>query len=175
MYQPNIGRGRSYLNHGFEGRLMEGWGIVGITTLQAGLPFDVFGYRDSQHMGLSDRAEVVGSTAISAGAPRTQTGPPLSAFGLADYDSVSNLSRNKFYGPGINNWNVSLLKDQSITERVKLQLRFEFYNLFNRVQFGQPDNFTGDTGTFGFSNSQIGQPDATTGARQIQFAMKLLF
>ncbi len=174
-YQPNLGRGRAYLNHGAVGRFMEGWEISGITTFQTGLPFDVFGDRDSQHTGLSDRAELVGPTAIPAGAPRIQTGPPLSAFALPDYDTASNLSRNKFYGPGINNWNMSLLKDQSITERVKLQLRFEFYNLFNRVQFGQPDNLIADTGTFGLSSSQVGQPDATTGARQIQFAMKLLF
>ena len=174
-YQPNIGRGRSYMNHGVGGRLMEGWEIVGIATFQGGLPFDVFGTRDSQHTGLSDRAELVGSTAVPAGAPRTQTGPPLSAFGLAPYDSPSNLGRNRFYGPGINNWNLSVLKDQGITERVKMQFRFEFYNLFNRVQFGQPDNLIADTGTFGLSSSQVGQPDATTGARQIQVAMKLIF
>jgi len=175
IYQPNMGRGRAYLNNGFAGRFMEGWEISGITVLQAGLPFDVFGNRDSQHTGLSDRAELVGSTAIPAGAPRTQTGPPRSAFALPDYDTASNLSRNKFHGPGVNNWNVSLLKNQAITERVKLQLRFEFYNLFNRVQFAQPDNAIADTGTFGLSSSQVGQPDATTGARQIQFAMKLIF
>jgi hypothetical protein len=175
LYQPNIGRGRTYLNHGAVGRFMEGWEIVGITTFQTGLPYDIFGDRENQHTGLSDRAELVGPTAIPAGAPRIQTGPPLSAFALPDYDTASNLSRNRFFSPGINNWNMSLLKDQSITERVKLQLRFEFYNLFNRVEFGQPDNLIADTGTFGLSSSQVGQPDATTGARQIQFAMKLLF
>ena len=67
------------------------------------------------------------------------------------------------------------MKNQDITERVKLQLRFEFYNLFNRVQFGQPDNAIADIGTFGTSSSQLGQPDGTTGARQIQFGLKLLF
>jgi hypothetical protein len=175
LYQPNIGRGRGYLNHGVAGRFMEGWELNGIATFQTGLPFDVFGYRENQHTGLSDRAEIVGNPAIPAGSPRIQTGPPLSAFGLPDYDTASNLGRNRFYGPGIDNFNVSLLKTQSITEQVKLQMRFEFYNLFNRVQFGQPDNAIGDTGTFGTSSSQVGEPDGTTGARQIQFAMKLLF
>ena len=154
---------------------MEGWSLSGITTLQTGQPYDVFGTRDNQHTGLSDRPNVVGSTVIPAGHPRTQTGPPLSAFALAPYDQASNLSRNRFFGPGINNWNAALLKDQAITERVKLQLRFEFYNLFNRVQFGQPGNALGAPGTFGISTSQVGQPDATTGARQIQFGLKLIF
>ncbi len=175
VYQPNLGRGRGYLNQGAVGRLMEGWELSGITTFQTGLPFDIFGYRENQHTGLSDRGELIGNPAIPANHPRQQTGPPLSAFGLPDYDTASNLGRNRFYGPGINNWNVALMKDQSVTERVKLQLRFEFYNLFNRVQFSQPDNAMSDTGTFGTSSSQVGQPDGTTGARQIQFALKLIF
>ena len=60
-------------------------------------------------------------------------------------------------------------------ERLKLELRFEFYNLFNRPQFGQPDNLIQDTQSFGQSSTQIGQPDFTTGARQIQFGAKLVF
>jgi hypothetical protein len=175
IYQPNLGRGRGYLNHGAAGRLLEGWEITGITTFQSGLPFDLFGNRDSEHTGLSDRPDVIGATAIPAGAPRIQTGPPLSAFALVPYDQAPNLTRNLFYGPGINNWNVLLSKDNSITERVKLQLRFEFYNLFNRVQFGQPDNLIQHTSSFGMSSSQVGQPDGTTGARQIQFGAKLIF
>jgi hypothetical protein len=175
LYQPNLGRGRAFLNHGAAGRIMEGWQLSGISTFQTGLPFEIFGDRDSQHTGLADRAEIIGPAAIPANHPRLETGPPLSAFGLANYDFASNLSRNKFYGPGINNWNVALMKDQSLSDRVRLQLRFEFYNLFNRVQFGQPDNAIADVGTFGTSSSQDGQPDGTTGARQIQFALKFIF
>jgi hypothetical protein len=58
---------------------------------------------------------------------------------------------------------------------VRLETRFEFYNLFNRVEFSQPDNDLSDTGTFGFSNSSSTRPDGTTSARQLQFAMKLTF
>ncbi len=175
VYEPNLGKGRGHLNSGLVGKVMEGWELTGITTFQTGVPYDIFGDRDSQHTGLSDRPDVVGPTAIPAGSPRVQIGPPLSAFALADYDTSSNLSRNKFYGPGINNWNTAVLKNQGITERVKLQIRVEFYNLFNRVQFGQPDNATGDAGTFGTAYYQVGQPDGTTGARQIQFGLKLLY
>lgn len=175
IYQPNIGRGRGRLAGGTTGRLLEGWQIAGITTFQTGLPFDVFGNRDSQHTGLSDRAELVGPSGIPANAPTTQTGPALSSFERAPFGTASNLARNSFFGPGINNFNVLVSKDQVLTERLKLQLRFEFYNLFNRVQFGQPDNLIQNTQSFGTSSSQVGQPDGTTGARQIQFAMKLIF
>jgi hypothetical protein len=175
VYQPNLGRGRGYLNHGVTGRVMEGWELTGIATFQTGQPYDIFGDQDSQHTGLSDRAMIIGPRGIPPGADKTQTGPALTSFTNAPYDSESNLTRNQFFGPGINNWNVAFLKDQSIKEGIKLQIRFEFYNLFNRVQFGQPGNDIASPGTFGISTAEVEQPDATTGARQIQFGLKLLF
>jgi hypothetical protein len=47
--------------------------------------------------------------------------------------------------------------------------------LFNRVWFGLPGNLTPNPDTFGQSTSEVRQPDLTTGARQIQFGMKLSF
>jgi hypothetical protein len=93
----------------------------------------------------------------------------------------SNVYRNHFYGPGYINWDTVLAKNTPITERVKCELRFEFYNLFNHPNFGQPDNLLShwnpgnQTGTFGFSTSQVGRSDGTTGARQVQIAAKLTF
>ncbi len=174
IYQPNIGRGRGRLNSGAVGRVLEGWRVSGITAFQSGLPYDIFANRDSQHTGLSDRATIIGPKTIPSGQGATQTGPALSSFERTPYDFASNLSRNQFFGPGVDNWNVVLAKDTPIRERLKLELRFEFYNLFNRVQFLQPDNLIQDT-TFGQSSGTIVQPDGTTGARQIQFGAKLIF
>ena len=84
----------------------------------------------------------------------------------------SNLLRNQFTGPGINNWDVSLAKTTAINERFTLQLRFEFYNLFNRTQFAKPDTNIQDA-LFGYSSAQVGQNDGTTGARQVQIGAKL--
>jgi hypothetical protein len=68
-----------------------------------------------------------------------------------------------------------ITKRYGIGERMKLDMRFEFYNLFNRVQFNQPDNLVFDTAGFGHSTSEYIRPDFTTGARQIQFGLKLSF
>jgi hypothetical protein len=68
-----------------------------------------------------------------------------------------------------------LQKTSRLSERVNLQLRAESYNLFNRVQFGQPGNLIFNPGTFGQSTSEARQADLTTGARQMQFGMKLSF
>ncbi len=44
-----------------------------------------------------------------------------------------NVSRNKYYGPGYGDLDLSFIKNIPITERVKIQLRADFFNLFNRI------------------------------------------
>jgi len=40
-----------------------------------------------------------------------------------------------FHGPGVNNWDMALLKDTKLTESVNLEFRAEFFNIFNHAQF----------------------------------------
>jgi len=171
-----FGRGRAYLAEGFAGKIFEGWEVAGITTLSGGLPYDIFTALDTAHTGQQQRPDY-----NAAGAPlprsksRTQTGPNLGLFSDPAWGSAGNLGRNQFYGPGVNNWDMLLQKTLNLSERVNLQFRAESYNVFNRVQFGQPGNLTFDPGTFGQSTSEVKRPDLTTGARQIQFGMKVSF
>jgi len=193
IYQPGIGRGKSLLNHGFVGRVFEGWQLSGIASFQTGLPYDIFGPLDTLHTGLSDRATVINPSVLKTvpasgkinAAGGVFTGFNSAAFNLEDGVSApipwgipANVDRNNWYGPGINNWDMSLSKMTALGERVKLQLRFEVYNVFNRVQFAKPaGNGLNDTNNpdFGYSLSQVGQNDGTTGARQIQLGGKLTF
>jgi hypothetical protein len=56
-----------------------------------------------------------------------------------------NVSRNKFYGPGFKDVDLSFIKNLPITERVKIQLRAEMFNLFNRINFASgPGAVNGD-------------------------------
>ena len=87
--------------------------------------------------------------------------------------SVGNEARtnSRLRGHGIANYNVSLAKSTEITERFKLEFRAEIFNLFNRVQFAQP-NLTITTAanpTTGFTTAQLNQP------RLIQLGMRLRF
>jgi hypothetical protein len=175
IYEPNIGRGRAHLSAGIVGRVLEGWSITGLVSAQTGHPYDIFGNRDSNHTGLSARATIIGSPSQPAGVDETFTGPALSAFELTPYNQQPNLSKNFFYGPNEVNVDSALLKNTSITERAKLQLRFEFFNLFNHTQFGQPGNAIAAPGTFGVSTSTLTRADGTTSARQIQVAGKIIF
>jgi hypothetical protein len=71
-------------------------------------------------------------------------------------------------GPGVNNFDFSVFKDFKLVERVALQFRAEAFNLFNRVQFGFP-NQSLSSGQFGVISSAANSP------RQLQFALKVLF
>jgi Carboxypeptidase regulatory-like domain/TonB dependent receptor len=189
VYHPNIGLGRGHFNEGVVGRALEGWEVSGIAAWQTGLPYDIFGFLDTLHTGLADRATIVNrsvlktvpaSGPILTGGSGVFTGYNLAAFNPEDgsipipWGIPANVERNQFYGPGINNWNVILAKDTKIKDKLDFQLRFEFYNLFNRTQFTKPDNNIGDV-NFGYSTSQVGQNDGTTGARQVQIGAKLNF
>jgi hypothetical protein len=171
-----FGRGHARLAEGSADKIFGGWEVAGITTLSSGLPYDIFTPFDTAHTGQLQRPDYnAAGTPLPVGSPRTQTGPNLSLFSNPGWGSAGNLGRNRFYGPGVNNWDMLLQKTLSLSERVNLQFRTESYNLFNRVQFGQPGNLTSNPGTFGQSTSEVKRPDLTTGARQIQFGMKLSF
>jgi len=175
IYEIPLGRGRQFLSEGAFGRVFEGWQFSGIYIVSDGLPFSIFGNRDTEHTGLSARANLVGNPAIPSGADRLQTGPPFSAFDFAPFNAAGNVGRNAFTGPGVNNWDVVLAKTTSVTERIKFELRFEFYNIFNRAQLGTPGNSIASPGTFGMSTFQVGRPDGTAGSRQVQFGAKVHF
>ena len=183
-----VGRGHDHLGEGFAGKVFQGWEVSGITSFSTGLPYDIFTPTDTAHTGQEQRPDYNPSGVPAAvSSPRTQTGPNLgtgcqlgqpsapSCFFPDALWTAGNLGRNHFYGPGINNWDIALQRTSRLSERVSLQLRAESYNLFNRVQFGQPGNLTSDPGTFGQSTTEAKQPDLTTGARQLQFGMKLSF
>ena len=90
----------------------------------------------------------------------TFTLPPVNA-------PFGNLSRNAFRTPGFEQWDLALDKTFQIHEDVRLQFRSEFFNVLNHTNFGIPDTKTTD--------AAFGTIRSTYPARQIQFALKLLF
>jgi hypothetical protein len=188
IYQPNIGRGKTFLSDGILGRALEGWEISGVAQFQSGLPYDIYGPLDTLHTNFADRATVVNSSVLKT-TPSTGrissslgvfTGENPAGFNPDDgsipipWDIPANVVRNNWYGPGLNDWAISFSKMTSLTERFKLQLRFETYNLFNRPEFTKPNNIIGSPNE-GYSLGTITLNDGTTSARQIQIAGKIIF
>ena len=73
----------------------------------------------------------------------------------------------KLNGPGLNNWDLALMKDLRITESKKLEFRGEFFNAFNHAQFGLPSG--------NVLSSNFGFVTAANAARIGQVAIKLYF
>jgi len=171
-----FGRGKSHLSTGFAGRAFEGWSWSGIATIQTGFPFEIFESGvDSDGTGAQQRASYAASPVsipFQSGLP--VTGPNAGLFTFPLFGGPGNVRRNSFYGPGFKSWDMVVAKNTKLTERMSLEFRSEFYNILNHPNFQQPDQFINDA-TFGESSAQVGRPDGTTGARQLQFAMKLKF
>lgn len=171
-----VGTGTAHLGEGALGWLLGNWGVSGISIFSSGLPYDIFTNVDSEHTGQAARPFYnPSSTPAPSSDPRVQTGPSVAFFSNPVFGLPGNVGRNMFCGPGINNTDMVLTKRFDLGERVKLDLRFEVYNLFNRVQFNQPDNLIYDVAGFGHSTSEVLRPDGTTGARQAQIGVKLSF
>jgi hypothetical protein len=105
---------------------------------------------------------------------RPIAGPAIQYFNPACYTleplgTEGNVGRDSIYGPGLMNVDLSIIKRTKITETLNSEFRAEFFNLFNRANFGQPNAavFTGPT------SGQI--TTLATPPRQIQFALKLVF
>ncbi len=187
-WQIPVGRGHQHLQTGAASGILGGWTVSGISTFSSGLPYDIFANADTGHTGLFARPDLNTSAIIPPSSdPRTQTGPSFALLSLPAFGSGGNLGRNHFRGRGIKNSDAVLNKQLGIRDRVKLDVRFEFYNLFNRVQFSPPLNVLdfnpmappntppSNADVFGHSLTEFSRPDFTTGARQIQLGMKLSF
>jgi Carboxypeptidase regulatory-like domain len=65
-----------------------------------------------------------------------------------------NLARNKYYGPGFGDVDLSFIKNIPIKERVKLQLRADFFNLLNRINLS--GGFPGEYAAGGIGSPYAG-------------------
>jgi hypothetical protein len=182
-YELPIGAGKGFLSNGVVGKVLEGIQISGIVSAQTGHPYTIFtAALDNGRNGVASFSypDVIGNP-YGGPAPRiNDSGVRTGAFNLDAFSTtflghIGNSGRNQFYGPHYTDADMVLMKNMRITERFKIQLRSEFFNLLNHPQFGHPDNFIEDTTSFGRSSSTLTRPDSTTSARQIQLALKLLF
>jgi hypothetical protein len=100
------------------------------------------------------------------------------AFSSPAPGSFGNFRRNSIYGPGIDNWNMSLFKNFIFTESMRIQLRFEAYNVFNHTQWANVNNGLSApvNGTsFAATPGASGQITSARDPRQLQLGGKFYF
>jgi hypothetical protein len=95
------------------------------------------------------------------------------AFVLPAPGTFGNLGRGTLTGPGLADVDLSLFKNTAVSERTSLQFRAEFFNAFNRVNFGPPNTTVFSNGAISASAGLITM--LATNPRQIQFGLKLIF
>jgi hypothetical protein len=92
--------------------------------------------------------------------------------GMGLIDSSQRLGRGAFRTPGLLNMDASFSKRIRLDENYSLQIRSEFFNLLNRVNFAPPEQQISNP-NFGVSSNQL--LINNTQSRQIQFGLKLEF
>jgi hypothetical protein len=171
-----------------------GWSVNGIYSYGSGLPFNLldgfnnsrngdttFPDRPSLNPGFSNNP-ISGVSAGCAGAgilPGQKLGTPERwfdpcAFSLSPLGTYGNLGRNTVIGPGVNNVDFTLLKATALTERTKLEFRWELFNILNHAQFAVP-NLTVFTSARGYNGSAGTITSTARDNRQMQLGLKLIF
>jgi len=176
-HQLPFGRG----GHWFD-KVIGGWYTSGIFTYASGLPLDfiqgqcqefgqgIFGNCDAvvptEHFGLSVHKGVVGSGGVGTNAGGRGTGLSGFASPEAAYKSFRLLrisedtNRQRGAIRGLARWNLdmSVGKETTITERVRVRFSADFTNILNRVEFGDPGLDFTDPASFGVLTGQYNQP-----------------
>ena len=149
-----------------------GWQANGLVSLQSGTPINVLTGADNALSGNpNQRPNVIGNPVLPGGrstAAEIAEWFNPAAFAVPAAGTYGNAGRNALIGPGAKVANLALIKNFGVPfrEGMRLQFRSEFFNLFNTVNFSNPNATLG---------ASMGRITSTSGARVIQFALKLLF
>jgi hypothetical protein len=121
-------------------RLGSGWELNSIVTVQSGRPIPIANSTDtSGRFYFNQRPNVVPGVnpILPNWTPSTGYLNPL-AFVQPAYGTFGDLGRDSIFGPGLANVDFSITKNTRLTERLNLQLRAEFFNIFNHPNFALP-------------------------------------
>ena len=156
--------------------VVEGWQLNTILNYFDGLPFSVSsssGVGD----GITPRAQLLpgfGNGSLPSGQRTLQHWFNTGAFTNPVTGTWGNSGRNILQGPGTKTVDFSFFKNTHVTESKALQLRAEFFNLFNTPQFDNP-GATAGTGAIGTISSAGSESTFQRIGRQVQLAAKITF
>jgi len=149
-------------------RLASGWKLSGVTRFATGFPVGLSESDDNSLLGTSGsgiggEVDVPNYTPGSLNRTNPRSGLPYfntSLFSPEALGQFGDADRRFFHGPGLNNFDMALVKDLRLTESKSMEFRAEWFNIFNHAQFGSP-NGNVDSSIFGLVTSanapRIGQ------------------
>ncbi len=171
-----FGRGRRWLDRGgVANAVLGGWQLTGWLSAQTGMYFSPQLSNSAQYLGTGGvgiwRPDLVGDWRLDNPTPDLWFNP--AAF-VRPCDPDGNncrfgtLGRNNLQEPGMFDWTAALGKRFDISERIKLEFRWEVLNILNHPTYGTP-NRTVDSPDAGIIRATLSQP------RQMQFGLRLAF
>ena len=173
--------------HGWTEQVFNGWQLSSLWVLHGGQPFNITGNTNRPGLWVFGNPFAgVSHTFSAANGGEQWVNPGVFCNPLASppdprCDTLSpmgNLSRNKWYGPTFKDFDFSIFKNFSITERIKLQLRGEIYNIGNRINLASGAGSV--SGSTGFVTDTIGDFNGAPGLgpgepRNAQLVAKIIF
>ncbi len=178
LYELPFGKGHKFLGsvNGIGGKLLSGWQINSLGLLHTGIAtFPTIGVNTFGNSNLTNqRPDVVAGISTT---PATQSVAQFwnpAAFSIPLKGTFGNAGRGTLYGPNFVDFDASLMKQTSLSERTKLEFRAEVFNLFNHPNFDLPNAVIG-TPSFGQIFNTYGRTLGLGTSRQMQMALKLRF
>ena len=161
-------------------RWTEGWEISGITRFSTGLPVTLINNGDNSLLGAEPNGinnHGVDEPDVAAGSlnlnHNPRNGQAYFNTGLFSENALGtpgDASRRYFHGPGMENFDMALLKNLRLTESKSLQFRLEAFNVFNHAQFFGPQAVDGN-----ISSATFGQVVSAAAPRLVQLGAKFAF
>lgn len=165
---------------GRKNRWTSGWSLSGITRLSSGLPVTLYNNTDTSLLGTipnginSDGIDtpnvVSGDLAVNTDPRNGRDAFNTWMFSMPEIGTAGTAARRFFYGPGMINFDIALLKKLRLSETRSFDLRFEAFNAFNHAQFFGAAAVNGNISSPGFGRVvSAGTP------RVVQVAAKFHF
>ncbi len=161
-------------------RWTKGWEFSGITRFSSGLPVTLLNYGDNSLLGAEpnginnfgvDQPDVAaGSLNLNHNLRNGQSYFNAALFSQNALGTPGNAPRRYFHGPGMENFDMALLKNLRLTEAKSLQFRLEAFNVFNHAQFFGPQAVDGN-----ISSGTFGQVVSAAAPRLVQLGAKFTF
>ena len=161
-------------------RLTEDWSLSGTARFATGFPVTLFDNSDNSLLGtlgngannylLDTPQHLPGPLKINTNGRNGRPAFDTSLFPEETLGQLGNAKRRNFYGPGIDNFDMTLQKNLRLTEARSLEFRAEVFNVFNHAQFYGPASVDGQ-----IEDPSFGQIDSAAAPRLAQLAAKLTF
>jgi Carboxypeptidase regulatory-like domain/TonB dependent receptor len=167
-FELPFGAGKSLLRSGPGRHILGGWQLNGVFRWVSGAPFTPTADATSCNCpGNGNYATVVAPVRYLGGTGRGELWVDRTSFQAPAANSFGTAGRNSLRGPGFKNYDLSLFRNLRLSERIRLELRGEAYNLTNSPRWGNPVSNIND--------ANFGQIISAGGERELQVAVRLTF